>query len=243
LIPKLIAAIAFLIALLLFGREVAARLPAFVAWVQALGVWGPLAFVIGYGVAALVLAPAVLLTMSAGVLWGFREGVIYASIGAAFGATLAFFAARYVVRQFVEAYVSRHPRFAAIDRAVEAEGVRLVFLLRISPLVPYVLLNYVLGISRIGFRAYILGWTGLVPLIAGYVYAGKAAGDLATLASGAATPRGPAYYWILGLGLVSTAIATALVTRAAARAIEDRELMPTTPNTTAHNQRNTTSLR
>ena len=108
---------------------------------------------------------------------------------------------------------------------VEGEGARLVFLLRLSPLVPYVLLNYVLGVSRIGFRDYMVGWAGQVPLIAGYVYAGKAAGDLATLASGVGTTRGATYYWMLGLGLVSTALATALVTRAAARAIEGRELI------------------
>ena len=131
-------------------------------------------------------------------------------MGAAFGAALAFFAGRHLVRQFVETYVSRHPRLAAIDRAVEGEGARLVFLLRLSPLVPYVLLNYVLGVSRIGFRDYMVGWAGQVPLIAGYVYAGKAAGDLATLASGVGTTRGATYYWMLGLGLVSTALATAL---------------------------------
>ncbi len=226
MIPKLIAAIAFLIALLLFGREVAARLPAFVAWVHSLGPWGPLAFVLGYGVAALVLAPAVLLTLSAGALWGFSRGVLYASLGASFGAALAFLASRYVVRRYVEAYVDRHPRLAAIDRAVEAEGVRLVFLLRLSPLVPYVLLNYVLGISRVRFRDYMIGWTGQIPLVAAYVYAGKTAGDLATLASGAATPRGATYYWLLALGLLSTAVATALVTRAAARAVETRSPEP-----------------
>lgn len=222
MILKLIAAIVFLIALLLFGREVATRIPAFVTWVQTLGVWGPLAFVLGYGVAALVLAPAVLLTLAAGALWGFLRGVIYVALGASFGAALAFLAARYIVRQYVEAYVNRHPRLAAIDRAVEAEGVRLVFLLRLSPLVPYVLLNYVLGISRVRFRDYMIGWTGQLPLIAAYVYAGKAAGDLATLAAGAATPRGATYYWLLALGLASTALATALVTRAAARAVETR---------------------
>ena len=222
MILKLIAAIALLIALLLFGREVATRIPTFVTWVQTLGVWGPLAFVLGYGVAALVLAPAVLLTLAAGALWGFLRGVIYVALGASFGAALAFLAARYIVRQYVEAYVNRHPRLAAIDRAVEAEGVRLVFLLRLSPLVPYVLLNYVLGISRVRFRDYMIGWTGQLPLIAAYVYAGKAAGDLATLAAGAATPRGATYYWLLALGLASTALATALVTRAAARAVETR---------------------
>ena len=193
LLPKLIAAIGFLVALLLFGREAAVRLPTFAAWVQSLGVWGPLAFILGYGLAAILLVPAFLLTLSAGALWGFRLGMLYVSLGASLGAALAFLAARYVVRRFVEAYVDRHPRLAAIDRAVEAEGARLVLLLRLSPLVPYVLLNYILGISRVRFRDYMLGLAGMLPIVAVYVYAGKVAGDLATLAAGASAPRGATY--------------------------------------------------
>lgn len=211
-------AIVSLAVLLLFGREAAARLPAFAAWVQSMGVWGPLVFIAGYGIAAVLLIPAVLLTISGGALFGFLRGVIYVSLGATLGAILAFFAARYLVRQFVEAYVNRNPRLAAIDRAVESEGLRLIFLLRLSPIVPFVLLNYVLGISRVRFRDYIMGTAGMLPAVAVYVYAGKVAGDLATLAAGAATPRGPMYYVLLTVGLAATVAATFLITRAAARA-------------------------
>ena len=144
--------------------------------------------------------------------------MIYVTLGAILGATLAFFAGRYLVRHFVEAYVHRHPRLAAIDRAVESEGARLVFLLRLSPIVPFVLLNYVLGISRITLRDYMIGLTGMLPAVAAYVYAGKVAGDLASLASGAATPRGTTYYVLLTVGLAATVVATILITRAAARA-------------------------
>ena len=100
-----------------------------------------------------------------------------------------------------------------------------MLLLRLSPLVPYVLLNYILGISRVRFRDYMLGLAGMLPIVAVYVYAGKVAGDLATLAAGASAPRGATYYWLLALGLASTALATVLVTRAAARAVESRELV------------------
>jgi enamine deaminase RidA (YjgF/YER057c/UK114 family) len=92
---------------------------------------------------------------------------------------VAFLCARYLVRGFVQVYVDRHPRMAAVDRAVESEGLRLVFLLRLSPVVPYILLNYVLGVSRLRFRDYVGGLAGMLPTIAMYVYAGKVAGDLA----------------------------------------------------------------
>jgi uncharacterized membrane protein YdjX (TVP38/TMEM64 family) len=109
----------------------------------------------------------------------------------------------------------------AIDRAVEQEGARLVFLLRLSPAVPFVLLNYVLGVSRIRLRDHFIGLCGMVPTAAMYVYAGKVAGDLTALATGAATPKGAAYYFLLSLGLVATIVATVLVTRAAKRALKN----------------------
>ena len=208
------------VALLVFGREMSSQLPAFAAWVKSLGVWGPLAYIAGYTVAAVLLMPAFLLTLAAGALWGFAFGLLYAFAGAAVGASCAFLAGRHLVRRFVQHYVDRHPTVAAIDRAVESEGARLVFLIRLSPAVPYVLLNYVLGVSRLRFRDHLVGLLGMLPVAAMYVYAGKVAGDLAVLASGAAAPRGTIYYVMLTAGLVATVAATILVTRAAKRALQ-----------------------
>jgi uncharacterized membrane protein YdjX (TVP38/TMEM64 family) len=216
---KAIAAVAAAAALLAFGREAATFLPSFAQWVRSLGVLGPVAFVAGYTVAAVFLLPAFLLTLAAGALWGFGLGVVYAMIGAAVGASCAFLAGRYLVRRFVEQYVTRHPMLAAIDRAVESEGARLVFLLRLSPAVPYVLLNYVLGISRLPFRDHLIGLAGMTPTASMYVYAGKVAGDVALLASGVAPPKDASYYALLTTGLIATVIATVMVTRAARRAL------------------------
>jgi uncharacterized membrane protein YdjX (TVP38/TMEM64 family) len=218
-ILKALVAIAAGVALLFFGRTIAVRLPEFAAWVKDLGVWGPVAFIAGYAVAAVVLAPAFLLTLTAGAIWG-MTGVVYVMIGATLGAVVAFLMARYLLRRFVEGFVLRHPRLAAIDRAVEHEGFRLILLLRLSPVVAYVLLNYVLGISRVRFRDYLAGSIGMIPTATAYVYAGKVAGDVVSIAGGAATARGTLWYVAIGMGLVATIIATALITRAARRAID-----------------------
>ena len=194
----------------------------FAEWVQSLGAWGPLAFILGYTVATVLVMPAFLLTLASGALWGFWFGQLQTMTGAICGATCAFLAARSVLRGVVERYVSRHPRLIAIDRAVESEGARLVLLLRLSPAVPFVLLNYVLGVSRISLRDYVVGLVGMVPAAAMYVYAGKVAGDLAVLASGDAVRRGPTYYAFLTFGLAATVLATVLVTRAARRALQHR---------------------
>jgi uncharacterized membrane protein YdjX (TVP38/TMEM64 family) len=193
----------------------------FAAWVQSLGPWGPLAFVAGYTLVTVAVMPAFLLTLAAGAIWGFWFGLLFAMSGAVSGATCAFLGARSVFRTWVQRYVNRHPRLIAIDRAVEHEGARLVFLLRLSPAVPFVLLNYVLGVSRISLRDHFVGLCGMIPTAAMYVYAGKVAGDLAALAAGAGTPKGMAYYVLLTFGLAATVAATWLVTRAARRALEN----------------------
>lgn len=224
---RLLAVVAALVAAALFGREAAGYVPAFTRWVQSLGYWGPLAFIAGYAVAAVFMLPAFLLTLSSGAIWGFTLGLIYTMTGATVGASCAFVAGRYLVRHFVQRYVERHPRLLAIDRAVESEGARLVLLLRLSPAVPFVLLNYVLGLSRLRFRDYLIGMAGMTPPAAMYVYAGKLAGDLAALAAGAATPRGTVYYVMITAGFLATVVATVLVTRAAKRALEQSVAAPT----------------
>ena len=100
---KVGAALAGLALLVLVGREVPARLPRFTAWVASLGAWGPVAFIAGYGIAPVIFAPAFLLTIAAGAIFGFVKGVVYVMIGATIGATLAFLTGRYLARQFVEA--------------------------------------------------------------------------------------------------------------------------------------------
>jgi len=217
---KIVGGLVGLALLVTVGREVPALLPRFTQWVASLGAWGPLAFIAGYSIAPVIFAPAFLLTIAAGAIFGFVKGVIYVMIGATIGATFAFLTGRYLARQFVEGLLTRDPRLLLIDRAVERNGFRLVALLRMSPAVPFVLLNYVLGLSRVRLVDYVAASIGMLPVVAMYVYTGKVAGDLATLASGAAQPKGTMYYAMIGLGFLATVAVTIFVTRIAKQAIE-----------------------
>lgn len=237
-------AVAALAIAVLAGREAAAELPRFTAWVASLGAWGPAVFIAGYSIAPVIFAPAFLLTIAAGAIFGFVKGVIYVMIGATIGATLAFLTGRYLARQFVEGLMRREPRLQLIDRAVERHGFRLVALLRMSPAVPFVLLNYALGLSRVRLLDYVAASIGMLPVVAMYVYTGKVAGDLASLASGSAQPRGPAYYALIGLGFVSTVGVTIYVTRIARQAIDhevsaSRATVPAPPLHSTADQRRT----
>jgi uncharacterized membrane protein YdjX (TVP38/TMEM64 family) len=217
---KLAAVLGGLIAAVLLGRTIGGYVPQFAEWVASLGPWGPIAFVTGYIIACVAFIPGLVLTLAAGAIFGWA-GVAYVFVGAVLGATAAFLIARYVARSAIERKLARYPRFAAIDRAIAREGRKIVTLLRLSPAFPFNLLNYALGLTRVRLADYLVAMVGIVPGTLLYVYAGKVLGDVAALAGGAAPPRGPGYYAVLGLGLAATVAVTTVVTRTARRALAE----------------------
>lgn len=215
----LLAGLGTVAVLVTLGRSVGGDVPAFAQWVQGLGAWGPIVFIAGYVVATVCFIPGSLLTLAAGAIFGVPRGVAFVLVGATLGATAAFLVSRYVARRAIERRVAGHPRFAAIDTAIGAQGRRLVFLLRLSPVVPFTLLNYALGLTQVRLADFVAGSVGMLPGTLLYVYYGKLAGDLAALAGGAAPPRGPEYYVVLALGLAATIAVTTVVTRLARTAL------------------------
>lgn len=222
-VGKLLLGGGILGAVILLGRNVGTYLPQFAQWVNELGFWGPVVFIFGYIVAAVAFVPGVLLTLAAGAIWGIFPGVPYVFIAAVLGASAAFLVARYVARAAIERRLVGNARFAAIDRAVGSQGRKFVFLLRLSPVFPFNLLNYALGLTSIRFADYVIASLGMLPGTFLYVYYGKLVGDLAALAGGAAIEKGTGYYVVLIAGLLATVAVTTLVTRTARDALREVE--------------------
>jgi len=216
---KLLLAGLALVAIAIGGRQLAALVPTFSAWVRDLGPLGPVVFIVGYVVAAIAFVPGALLTLTAGAVFGVWFGTLYVLIGATLGSTAAFLIARHLARGAFERRLGANPRFAAIDQAIGREGRKVVFLLRLSPVFPFTLLNYALGLTRISLPDFLLASIGMLPGTLLYTYTGKVAGDLAALASGSTPPRGVGYYAVLALGLAATVAVTVLVTGVARRAL------------------------
>jgi uncharacterized membrane protein YdjX (TVP38/TMEM64 family) len=204
--------------LILGGKQAGAYVPEFAAWVKSLGIWGPVAFILGYAVATVAFIPGSLLTLAAGAIFGLAAGTLYTLVGATLGASAAFLIARYLARGAIERRTAGNPKFAAIDRAVAREGLKIVVLLRLSPVFPFNLLNYALGLTRVRFLHYFVASIAMLPGTLLYVYYGNAAGSLAAAASGHAT-KGPADWAVLGLGLAATLAVTVVITRLAGKAL------------------------
>jgi uncharacterized membrane protein YdjX (TVP38/TMEM64 family) len=187
------------------------------------GPWGVVVFIGAYAVASVTLMPAVLLTFTAGAVFGLWKGTLIVYVAAVVGSTVVYALATPLARWRVLEWMDRDPRIAVVRRAVVGEGFRIMFLLRLSPLLPFVFLNYALALSGVRYVDYLLASVGMLPAIVMYVYYGKVVGDVALLAAGVTPPRSAGYYTMVGIGLVATVAATTLVTRAARRAIQDQE--------------------
>lgn len=201
-------------------------LAALLVRVGELGPWGPILFALLYVAAAVTMAPAFLLSVAAGAIFGVWKGSLLVFVSATMGATAAYAVARRVARTGAMKWLLRDRRVEVVRQAVAHQGAWVQFLLRLSPIVPYVLLNYALGFSRVPLRDFLIACFGMIPTIVMYAYYGRVVGDVAKVAAGVAPPRGEEYYVLLVVGLIATVIATMIITRAARRAIEQQRPNP-----------------
>ncbi|MCB9586576.1 MAG: TVP38/TMEM64 family protein [Polyangiaceae bacterium] len=191
------------------------------AYSQSLGAVGALFFILGYAVASILLLPGSLLTLAAGFSWGPGWGTLVAWTAANLASNASFLVGRFLARGWVVERTKQMPRFAAIDGAIAGSGLRLVLLLRLSPLVPFNLLNYALSVTKVRFRDYAVGGAvGMLPGTLLYVYLGCSLESLGQLLTGQPPATSPAKTWLFWLGLLATALSVGLVTRAASRELK-----------------------
>jgi uncharacterized membrane protein YdjX (TVP38/TMEM64 family) len=204
---------------------VADWLTGFNYWVAHLGVWGVLLFMSVYIVATVLFFPASILTIGAGFIFGVLLGTMIVWIAATAGAALAFLIARYLARDQIERKVADNPRFKRIDQAIGERGAKLVFLLRLSPLIPFNLSNYFYGLTSVKFWSYVLAsWIGMLPGTLLYVYLGAAGKAGLRGAAGQTSGHSPWEYVLFGVGLIATVIVTVWVTRIARRELSKTEV-------------------
>ncbi len=190
----------------------------FLTWVQGLGVWGPVALAAAYVVACVFLLPGSLLTLGAGFAFGLFRGFLAVWVGSNVGAAAAFLVGRTLARGWVEKKVASNPKFRAIDQAIGEQGFKIVFLVRLSPVIPFNLLNYGLGLTRVSFRAYVLGtFLGMLPGTVMYVYLGSLGKNLAEMSAG--REKTVEEQVLFFAGLLATVVVTVLITRVAKKAL------------------------
>ena len=148
-------------------------------------------------VTALSLPGAAILTLAAGALFGLVQGLIIVSFASSLGATLAFLASRYLLRDVIQ---KRFPeRLASIDKGVQKEGAFYLFTLRLVPVFPFFLINLLMGLTALPARTFY--WVSQVGMLAGtvvYVNAGTQLAQIDSL-SGILSPKLLASFVLLGI--------------------------------------------
>src|SRR5215510_2114113 len=153
----------------------------FEGYVRSLGAIGPVVVVIAYVLCTVLLVPGSAITIGAGTLFGLQTGFIVVVLGANRGALCAYLLARSILREKVMSWANGNATFRSLDQAIGKQGFKMVLLTRLSPVFPFVLLNYFLGLTAVRTHTYVLAnLIGMLPATFLFVYTGAAAGDAIT---------------------------------------------------------------
>lgn len=146
---------------------------------------------------ALALPGAVILSLSAGAIFGPLMGTLYAVSAASVGATLSFLVTRYLLRDAVLAKFGN--KLEGINKELEERGINYLLFLRLVPLFPFFLINLAAGLTRLPLRTFILGtFFGIIPGGFVFVNAGASLASINSL-SDIASPRVLGSFALLGL--------------------------------------------
>ena len=179
-------------------------------------------FIVLYITSTVLLLPGSLLTLGSGFLFGLGYGFLIVSFSSVVGASLAFLIGRFFAREWVSSRLSSLPRFAALDTAISDRGALIVLLTRLSPVFPFNLLNYALGLTAVKFWTFVgVSWIGMMPGTVLYVYLGSIASDLTSLLAGD-LGESPVGNWPLYVGLIATLILTIVISRIATNALSSK---------------------
>ncbi|KAK9846466.1 hypothetical protein WJX81_004574 [Elliptochloris bilobata] len=194
-------------------------------WFEKQNNWiGWTCFTLLYCLNISILLPGILFILAAGFVFGFWKGLLAVWLGGGVGQSLAFLLARYLVGGWVSALArGKSKKWDVIDKAMELEGWKLLLLVRLSPLVPYNLLNIAMAATKIHFWAFALvSFFGIIPECALFTYTGSLAENIGAIVSGEAKPRAVVTYVMAGITvlllLATATLATILIRRALKRA-------------------------
>jgi uncharacterized membrane protein YdjX (TVP38/TMEM64 family) len=182
-----------------WGVSLGLSAEALAVWIEGLGIWAPIGFVALYAIATVAVVPGGIFDLVGGALFGPFLGSALNFIGGTLGAALAFLCGRYIARDWVQERAG--PRLQSIMRSVDEEDWRLVAFVRLVPVIPYNIANYLLGITRIPFPRYVIAtMVFMAPSTVAYTWIGHAgrqaiAGDTENI-----------QYALIALGLIAVVL-------------------------------------
>ena len=207
--------------LIFLGHELELHLPDIEHWVNNLGPWAPLGFIVLFALSTPFFVSVDALCFAAGLLFSLGAGELYILISTYLAAAVSFVLGRYLFRQKVADYIARHKKFAALDAALGHQAFKLMFLLRLTPL-PFAMLSYAFAVAQVRFWPYLIATSGILFYNLTLVYIGYTTKHIAGLVSGSTT-QAPVSYPLLATGLLFTLGVLFYVSRLAAKTLKELE--------------------
>ncbi len=147
--------------------------------VQHLGPWAPVVFILLYVAGTLLFIPTGLFSLAAGAFFGIGVGFILISIAFLISAVGGFMAGRYWSRGWILEKAAANKKIKALDHAIGEEGWKIIFLLRVSSILPFMILNYGLGLSKARFKHFfITSWIAMTPGALFHIWMGAFFGSM-----------------------------------------------------------------
>lgn len=215
---KVSVILALAVLILFIGHELELYLNDLELWIQKLGVFAPLGFVALFVVLTPFFVSVDTLCFVAGLIFSFGAGELYVVIATYLASAFIFFLGRYLIKDRVIAFISRHKHLAALDTAINDQPFKLMFLLRLTPL-PFAMLSYALSVTQVKFRPYLAATSGILIYNSSLVYMGYTTKHLAGLVSGSAK-QGAVSYPLLALGVVILLLVLIYMTKLAGETID-----------------------
>ncbi|MEO0014254.1 MAG: hypothetical protein RLZZ535_2643 [Cyanobacteriota bacterium] len=195
-------------------------------WLSSLGYLAYPAFISIYLAATLVGLPAIFLFLAAGSLFGFIPGLILVSLADTLSVAVCYQLGRTVARKKISEWVAQRPQWREFDRAVARKGWKIVFLTRLSPLVPSNVLNYGFSLTKINFWQYLfVSWLAMLPVIALYVYLASVGTNLLS-----GDNSDPKQITASIIGLITSLMAIAYTTKLMYGTLIPKPTQPAKPN-------------
>lgn len=141
-------------------------------WLDQVGIWAPIVYIIIYTLATLLVLPSTALNLTGGAIFGPWLGTIWTSIAAIIAAVVSFAFTRTIGRELIARRLAG--RWQAMDAEMRQGGLFYMFAIRLLPIIPYGLVNFAAGLTSIRFRDYLLGTLlGTVPGVLPFVMLGS----------------------------------------------------------------------
>ncbi|MAK04849.1 MAG: hypothetical protein CMA03_03050 [Euryarchaeota archaeon] len=218
---KLIIGLMVLIFSIIVGYQLFTNTEFINELIQESGSMGPFVYLCILSLAIVMLFPTPILKIFTGTFFGFSLGLLINFLASMIGGIIAFFIGRFFFRDTIKRMISENKLAIELEKSLEQEGFKLSFLVRLSPLIPDEWLNYVLSISPISTKTFVLSNSSSIVYSLIYAYYGAILGRVVFSQKGLLEVNYTTIDWILMiLGIIATLISVIIITNISKKSFE-----------------------